>query len=65
VSIAFHEWAACLKDAWKAASPAEAWNYLTRPPGWSPDGSTLTADQLRARQSAGVFAEAAVVERTA
>ncbi len=52
VKIAFHEWAALLKDM---ARPNPLWvrlQYALRPPGWSPDGSTLTSDQLRATQQA-------------
>lgn len=46
--IAFHEWAAMLRDALRPASLRTRLGYLLRPPGWSPDGSTLTASQLRA-----------------
>jgi len=50
VYIAFHEWAAIARDAWRAADWRSAWGYIFAPPGWSPDGSTLTAPQLRAAQ---------------
>ncbi len=47
--IAFHEWAAMLR----AVARADGWRarlgFLLAPPGWSPDGSSLTASQLRAR----------------
>jgi len=59
--IAFHEWAALLRDAWRAASWSEALQYLLQPPGWSRDGSTLTARQMRAlrdRVADGVTAAA-------
>ena len=46
--IAFHEWAAMAREAWRAHSLREALGYVFLPPGWSPDGSTLTASQLRA-----------------
>jgi sterol desaturase/sphingolipid hydroxylase (fatty acid hydroxylase superfamily) len=49
--IAFHEWAAMGRQAWRARSLREALGYLLLPPGWSPDGSTLTASQLRAARS--------------
>ena len=50
--IAFHEWAAMARQAWRARSLRDALGYLLAPPGWSPDGSTLTAGQLRAARSA-------------
>lgn len=46
--IAFHEW----RPLWRDVRSANPWRvrlaYLLKPPGWSPDGSTKTADQLRA-----------------
>lgn len=48
VEIAFHEWKALLRDLRRARSPREALGYAFAPPGWSPDGSTLTSDQRRA-----------------
>ncbi|HME68422.1 MAG TPA: sterol desaturase family protein [Myxococcota bacterium] len=45
--IAFHEWAAMLGKAFHARSLREAARYLLLPPGWSPDGSTRTAGELR------------------
>ena len=47
--IAFHEWLAIARDALAAASWRARLGYLFAPPGWSPDGSTLTAPQLRAQ----------------
>jgi sterol desaturase/sphingolipid hydroxylase (fatty acid hydroxylase superfamily) len=49
--VAFHEWAAMLRQARRAGSLREALGYLLAPPGWSPDGSTLTASQLRAART--------------
>ena len=46
---AFHEWAALGRDLARASSLREALGYALRPPGWSPDGSSLTA---RERQRA-------------
>lgn len=46
--IAFHEWAALLHDLRRDAPLRAKLGWLLAPPGWSPDGSTLTADQLRA-----------------
>lgn len=48
--IAFHEWAAMLREVRRASSWRERMGYAFAPPGWSPDGSTLTAAQLRARR---------------
>ena len=51
LKIAFHEWAAILRDVRGAKSFREALQYVFQPPGWSPDGSTLTADQMRELKS--------------
>lgn len=48
IRAAFHEWAAIGQDLWRARSPREVWGYLFGPPGWSPDGSRQTSDQIRA-----------------
>jgi sterol desaturase/sphingolipid hydroxylase (fatty acid hydroxylase superfamily) len=47
--IAFHEWAAMLRDAALARGWRARIGFLLEAPGWSPDGSTLTAKQLRGR----------------
>jgi len=47
--IAFHEWATMLRQVRDAGSWRERLGYVFAPPGWSPDGSSLTAEQLRAR----------------
>lgn len=47
VKIIFHEWQAIAQDLRKNTSFKTKINYLLRPPGWSPDGSTKTAKQLR------------------
>ncbi len=47
IAIAFHEWSAMLRDAWRARSARDRLGYLLAPPGWSPDGSTRTARQLQ------------------
>ena len=53
--IAFHEWWAMVRDALGARGWREGLAYLLQPPGWSPDGSTLTARQMQrsAAASAG------------
>jgi sterol desaturase/sphingolipid hydroxylase (fatty acid hydroxylase superfamily) len=48
VTLAFHEWVALVHDVRRARSAREALGYVFMPPGWSPDGSTLTAKQMRA-----------------
>jgi len=48
VEIAFHEWKALFADLRRARSPREALGHAFAPPGWSPDGSSLTSDQRRA-----------------
>jgi sterol desaturase/sphingolipid hydroxylase (fatty acid hydroxylase superfamily) len=48
--IAWHEWIAMLGDAAKAKGLRTKLAYLFAAPGWSPDGSTLTAAQLRQRE---------------
>ncbi len=47
--IAVHEVVALARDVRGSRSVKEALGYLLAAPGWSPDGSTLTAAQLRRR----------------
>ena len=47
--IAVHEFVALARDLRRASSLGSALGYLFAPPGWSPDGSSLTAAQLRSR----------------
>jgi sterol desaturase/sphingolipid hydroxylase (fatty acid hydroxylase superfamily) len=51
VRIAFHEWAAIGRDARRARSLRHRLGAVLAPPGWSPDGSTLTARQLQRDRS--------------
>jgi sterol desaturase/sphingolipid hydroxylase (fatty acid hydroxylase superfamily) len=53
VRIAFHEWTAMLRDCRNAGGLADRLRILVHPPGWTPDGSGLTAADLRARLEAG------------
>jgi sterol desaturase/sphingolipid hydroxylase (fatty acid hydroxylase superfamily) len=53
VEIAFHEWSALWKDVRKPNPWRVRVSYLLKPPGWSPDGSTKTADELRAALAIG------------
>ena len=47
--IAFHEYGAIARDVRRAPGVRAKLGYLLAPPGWSHDGSTLTAGQLRAQ----------------
>jgi sterol desaturase/sphingolipid hydroxylase (fatty acid hydroxylase superfamily) len=53
MDIAFHEWRALAHDLRGASDSREKLGYLLMPPGWSPDGSTQTADELRAALAEG------------
>ncbi len=43
--ILTHEYGDIIKDVKKSKSPKEVFMYIFGPPGWSPDGSTLTVRQ--------------------
>lgn len=45
--VIFHEWKDLLKDLQKKTSFANRLRYIFMPPGWSHDGSTKTANELR------------------
>ena len=45
--VIFHEWQNLSTDLKKTTSFANKLRYLFMPPGWSHDGSTKTAQQLR------------------
>lgn len=45
--IAVHEFVSIARDVRRAGSLRAVLGYLFAPPGWSPDGSSLTAAQLR------------------
>lgn len=47
--VAVHELVALARDVAGARSLRAALGYLLAPPGWSPDGTSLTASQLRRR----------------
>ena len=49
--IAFHEWAAMIRAVRGGRTLGERLGYVFRPPGWSPDGSTLTAAEMRAQSA--------------
>ncbi len=45
--IAFHAWIDLGRDLWTARSAREVAGYLFGPPGWRPDGTGLTTDNIR------------------
>lgn len=47
VTMVFHEWKAIFKDVVKTKGFKNKLGYVFGPPGWSHDGSTKTASQLR------------------
>ena len=48
IKIAFHEWAAMLKDSFTGTKPLKVrWQYLIKPPGWKHDGSGKISSDLR------------------
>jgi len=51
--IAFHEWRTMFREVARADSLGEALGAIFAPPGWSADGSTLTAHQLQGRRASG------------
>lgn len=51
VTIAFHEYAKIARDVRRAPTLAARLGYVFAPPGWSHDGSTLTAGQMRAARA--------------
>jgi sterol desaturase/sphingolipid hydroxylase (fatty acid hydroxylase superfamily) len=57
--IATHEFTAIARDVRAAPSVYVALGHVFAPPGWSADGSSLTADQLRRRQKTTILAGSA------
>jgi hypothetical protein len=47
VYAAFHEYAAVLRDAFRAGSLRDAVGYLLQAPGWKPNGAGATATDLK------------------
>lgn len=50
LKIATHAYQELWRDIRKTPRWKDKFLYLIKPPGWSPDGSTLTAKELRAQQ---------------
>ncbi len=51
VRVVTHEWETLAKDISKNISLTDRIKYLFMPPGWSHDGSTMTAKELRAEKA--------------
>lgn len=51
VKIIFHEWQNMIRDVKKKTSFGAKLKYIFMPPGWSHDGSTKTAGQMRKEQN--------------
>ncbi|NBA87537.1 sterol desaturase family protein [Emticicia sp. CRIBPO] len=47
IKIAFSEWVDMAKDLANAGSLKNAFKYIFAPPGWSPDGSRKTSEELK------------------
>ena len=47
LKIIFHEWQQMISDVKKKSSLATKMKYIFMPPGWSHDGKTKTARQMR------------------
>ncbi len=45
--VGFHEWLAMFRDAVRASGWRQRLGHVFQPPGWSPDGSSLTARQMK------------------
>jgi sterol desaturase/sphingolipid hydroxylase (fatty acid hydroxylase superfamily) len=54
--IEFGQWRALWRDVRSARSLREAWGYLSKPPGWRPNGQGETTEDLRRRAEIGVEA---------
>jgi sterol desaturase/sphingolipid hydroxylase (fatty acid hydroxylase superfamily) len=60
VRIAFHEFAAMVRDLWRAPSWSARWQYVFGPPGWSHDGSKKTVEQMREEREGAALGDGAV-----
>lgn len=59
LQIEFHVWMDMARDVARARNLGEVLGYLFRPPGWRPDGSGETTEELRRRRGAMKRAEPA------
>lgn len=53
VRIAFHDWVAMFRSVAHAGNWRDALGFVFRRPGWSPDGSTLTAPEMQRELATG------------
>ncbi len=51
LTMEFSQWSDLYRDMRQAPNPFSALALLVMPPGWSPDGKSLTTEALRAQQS--------------
>lgn len=49
--LVLHEWRKMIQDLQKPGPLLQKLNYIVQPPGWSHDGSSLTASQLRSKRA--------------
>lgn len=49
--LVLHEWRKMIQDLQKPGPLLQKLNYIVQPPGWSHDGSSLTASQLRSNRA--------------
>jgi sterol desaturase/sphingolipid hydroxylase (fatty acid hydroxylase superfamily) len=49
--IAFSEWGNLARDVFKTSGILNKLRYIFAPPGWSPDKSTLTTDEMREKEN--------------
>ena len=57
--VAFHEWVGIARDWVSATNWGDRFRFLINPPGWTPDGSRKTSDQIKAEWQARKSAEPA------
>ena len=49
--IAFAEWGNLARDVFRTSGILNKLRYIFAPPGWSPDGSTLTTEEMREEEN--------------
>ena len=54
ITLVLHEWKNIGKDLQKPVSLKNKLRYLLKPPGWSHDGSSLTSQQMRMKESENI-----------
>ena len=51
VNLVLHEWKNISKDLKKPLPLKTRLGYMFRPPGWSHDGSSMTSEQMRQKET--------------